>query len=653
MGIPYKLDRKIIEFIIFQKKANIKLGCRDFVDIIKNKFGVTISKSTINSVIKEAGLSRRVGRPASGLSKHRSQVIVETKVSKEEKKPSKPPESLKKRQKPIFLPEEKDISSKARGLPKELKSEESKEIFELGPSKPIPKSEFSHQQEPKKPSRPKEEEIAKPLPEAKIAETAKMREIKRMTPVEKISNLMQPIEINEDSIFDCMGAFFLKAAEFEISQESILGKLVRKFAPQLEVVDSEIKSNILLYLPVFGIENLQDINKYEQQGLWVFSNAINKQNYSQLNSFFQELQAKEDLLYAVYTECKNSFKEAHYFKFILFDATVFYMDARLKSIWQEANIPNNFTISFNKANNYIKEKFVQIFTKEIQPILLFNVPSFRSFAPIVSEFIFAFEDVSEKRITEIDIFSAHNQELESYNNIVPAKRMFVFGFWPWQKELKEFLKNEMGVVKDFYFPELARQIYYIETITEFPADSGIRLNLIFIKNSAFSNPRMGLLTNVPIQVMSSQELIKLYLRRWPNFEDTFQDLMASAERLTYRGFVYPAFDEQEKPKKERLYIMPASHKNLDEVLKTLLINLSTASQRHFFPYGYRFADFLTMKQRFYSLPGKLKRKGRNLFITLLPPRDYAFSSDLFYAVRRVNESEIQDVFGYKIWFKVL
>jgi hypothetical protein len=247
--------------------------------------------------------------------------------------------------------------------------------------------------------------------------------------------------------------------------------------------------------------------------------------------------------------------------------------------------------------------------------------------------------------------------LKSYRNIVPAKRFFAFGFWPWQKEAGEFLKDDIKIVKDFYFSELARKIYYTERIVEFPqataGNKGVALNLIFLKNSAFSSPRMGFLTNIPTQMIATQEVIKTFLLRWPNFEDTYQDLMASSERLTYRGFVYPVFDEEKTPKKEQGYLQSAYPRSLDENLKVMLANLSTAAQRHFFPYGYRFADFSTVKERFYSLCGRLQRKDSYLYVSLLPAKGYAYNNDLLYAARRINESEIIDPFGYKLWFKVL
>ncbi|HOX54304.1 MAG: hypothetical protein PHI86_01515 [Candidatus Omnitrophica bacterium] len=673
MGVPYKLDKKIVKFIIDEKQLKPQLGCRSFVELVKAQFGFDISKSTINAVIKEAGLSKRVGRPR-GISKRSaipetrkpisfkesplrsSQSFVLPFEKKEGIQPSTTPEIVQPvppEEKPIILPQKEVELEKKPEPPVEIKAEKPKETPVLEPQK----EEIKLPPEPAKIEKPieppKEEKPKKPAVEPKPVETAKVREIKREGPSFDVAKFMQPISVSEEEVIDAMGAFFLKAAEAEISKSSILGNVVRELIIGIDPLEAEIKSNILLYSPAFGIESIESLDQYRQQGLWVASGASKKFTASEVSRFLTELGNNQELFPKLYYACDKNFKEALYFKFILADGTVFLLDARLKSIWQEPNIPDNFTVTQNKAKRLIDEKFIQMFTREKQPLVLFNVPSFRSFSPVVSEFIYAMEDNPQKRILEIDTISVNNQELESHGGIVPAKRYFMFGFWPWQQEAKDFLKGDIGVVKDFYFPELARQIYYSERQIEFPAQSQIMLNAIFLKNSAFSSPRIGILTNVPEQLISTPELIKFYLLHWPNFEDTYQDILSSSERLTYRGFVYPVFDEDTMPKREQSYILPASTAVASDNIKTLLSNLSISCQRHFFPYGYRFADFATMRQRFYGLPGKVKRKDKNLYINLIVPKDYQYSNDLFYAVRRINESDIIDPFGNKIWFKVL
>lgn len=62
MGIIYKLKPEIKDFILEQKKADPKLSCRSLGNVIEQKFQIKVSKSSINAVFKEAGLSLPVGR---------------------------------------------------------------------------------------------------------------------------------------------------------------------------------------------------------------------------------------------------------------------------------------------------------------------------------------------------------------------------------------------------------------------------------------------------------------------------------------------------------------------------------------------------------------------------------------------------------------
>jgi hypothetical protein len=62
MKDAYKLKNEIKQFIVDQKKTNLKLSCRKLIPLIQEKFGIKLSKSLINNVIKENKLSSPVGR---------------------------------------------------------------------------------------------------------------------------------------------------------------------------------------------------------------------------------------------------------------------------------------------------------------------------------------------------------------------------------------------------------------------------------------------------------------------------------------------------------------------------------------------------------------------------------------------------------------
>ncbi|MCK9571774.1 MAG: hypothetical protein M0Q96_00625 [Candidatus Omnitrophica bacterium] len=71
MGIVHKLKPEIKNLIVEQKKLRPSLSCRAFTLLIEEKLKVKISKSSINAIFKDAGLSMPIGRRV----KHKKQKV--------------------------------------------------------------------------------------------------------------------------------------------------------------------------------------------------------------------------------------------------------------------------------------------------------------------------------------------------------------------------------------------------------------------------------------------------------------------------------------------------------------------------------------------------------------------------------------------------
>lgn len=63
MGVVYKITQDVIDFIVRQKTENPSVGCRQLADSVSQKFSLKISKSSVNTVLRNANLSGSVGRP--------------------------------------------------------------------------------------------------------------------------------------------------------------------------------------------------------------------------------------------------------------------------------------------------------------------------------------------------------------------------------------------------------------------------------------------------------------------------------------------------------------------------------------------------------------------------------------------------------------
>jgi hypothetical protein len=73
MGITHKLNQEIVDFVLSEKKKQPALSCRILSRLTKNKFQYIISKSSINAIFKDAGLSMPVGRRQK---RHKQRIIM-------------------------------------------------------------------------------------------------------------------------------------------------------------------------------------------------------------------------------------------------------------------------------------------------------------------------------------------------------------------------------------------------------------------------------------------------------------------------------------------------------------------------------------------------------------------------------------------------
>ena len=62
MGVVYKLSSEVRDYILEQKQGNSAISCRQLVDLVSERFQIELSKSSINAIMKDAGLSMPVGR---------------------------------------------------------------------------------------------------------------------------------------------------------------------------------------------------------------------------------------------------------------------------------------------------------------------------------------------------------------------------------------------------------------------------------------------------------------------------------------------------------------------------------------------------------------------------------------------------------------
>lgn len=606
MGVVHKLKDEVRDFILVQKNKNPKLSCRALVEVVNKRFGLEVSKSSINAIIQQASLSSKVGRP-------RVRVRIETQ-----------PET---------------------NLSAELKKDEPL-LIEFESRKQIP--EVKPLQEIAPPVAPPEikPEIPQKIPEDKLPLEKEAPEL----PQAKERPSVEPLEIKSNEIIENLGFFFLKASEWQFSS-SILTEIIRPYLAGYDLEELKIKSQALLYLCAMGIKDLEAIKSYEGKDIWIINQSSLRYNGQELFQFAEEVKGLKSLPLALLNASQEEFLEAGYLKIMLADNTVLYIDAQFKTIWQDSDIPAAFSSTFYKTKNSAKEFFLD----SSRVINLSTTPGYVNFSKQFYEFMYGCENLPHKRILRLSLHNQQKEEISPPVRLAPLKRYFTAAFWPWQQEAARFFKEDSQIIKSFFIEELEREIFYSES-RSFSAQNqpfpGLKLRAVLLRDTSSSSPRMGILTNLP-QEKTFPEIILSYLTRWPNQDDGYQDFLKKTEKINFSALKKPAASTKQKAsEQEEIYSLSSEKLDLWQNINFLINRLSSFSQKQFFPKEYEKADYLTMKQKFYTIPGEMEFNKGSILVSLTAPAGYNFTKELSYAAKRVNEADIRDPLGNRLWLKV-
>ena len=508
MGMKYKISEKIKVFILSQKESCSSLSCRKLAALTSVKFKVPVSKSAVNKVIKQAGLSAPVGR----------------------RKGVKPLRSL------------------------------------------------------------------------------------------------------EDSS-DMAGGFFLAAAEVELClvrqlSQGIFGQDV---APR-KIRRIEVNLRTLLYMPLFDL-TVDKLDSYDKLGLWKLAGG--RVSSVALRKFIVQIQGRCKYSDIAKITNKLNFQVADYVHFGLIDGSVFYADPQFKSIWALKKMPKNLHITPYFTVGYIKNTIVE----SVQPVILLSHG--KDMGQEFLCFISSCRGVDSKNISRAVIHSGE-QELQKIAYIPPGPRYFIFGlFGSQQKRHKLRFKAQLKRatispwVRAF---ELAQGREYFVCdgeiiLSQHVVQQDVKLRAGLLKKRKKDRGGIVLVTNIPREIRSMEDIAGVYLKRWPEPEESFDDMAGSedsgrtASRTSYvHNVKYHNYNNVNK---------------LNEIFPYLLDNLNIYVQHRYFPAKYGGNSLSRMRREFYTLDGKITSEKGCFLLELFAPRTSpkpAYEQDLLYAARRVNES---------------
>jgi len=605
MGVVHKLKPEVLNFIIENKENNPALSCRDLTYLILEKLQVKVSKSSINAILKKNNLSMPIGRRRK-LKKKKFNlpvlpVIEEVKAIMLVAEPANPLQEQKvDAPLPGAVGEEEKRIKEAEEWAMKLNADAEK----LAEEKAAQEARLSIEKEK----------------EARLAE-----EGLKATQQGPITASALP----QDRV--CPGAILLKALDCLIGgSKEINAAICKEMGSPPE--DFLHLTEALIFRPLFAKDNLSALG-----------DLIGTQ-YSQekLDNYYAQAQQVKSIKIDTTKIISCVFTEAKGVKVHFTDGSIVRLDGQLHSSWSTPYIPYDFSSAVYDLKNNLNKYFFQG-----RPLVLFSAPGYDILS---KDFFNLLLNIGSKNNypDTLTLFGNKLEEIDTISLNPKNKYCLIFGFWPWQftasrkvKKIGSFdLKHIEEIGKDLYLGEI--EIDLLQT----SSNQSITLKGCAVKTDLKEKIRLVILNSAE-QPISLDKLAGIYLSRWPNFEEAFQDFSRKIELFTYAGSAQKFFS------KDSLGIdMAGPGLELEEIFANYIKMLDAYLRWHFLPAGYTEKDFPTINERFYSLKAKLKQEKTYILVSFQPLSGYAFLKDLEYACRRINEREIVPSDGKRLWFSV-
>ena len=426
-----------------------------------------------------------------------------------------------------------------------------------------------------------------------------------------------------------LGVYMLKSADALIGGTSSIAELLRNHLPDKIDVLSLLET--LIYLPLFESEIKPE------SGLWKLTGNQFK-NQEVLLSCIEQLQPLTILNDNIRQALSDLFEEVLFLKITFSDNISFNIDAQLHTLWSSPNIPYDFS-----APSYNIKRYINQFIKE-EILVLFTAPGYDLFPTDWLDFLLKCNS-PDKKIVEIGLMGTSAKQKEKITFSTPRTCNIIFGLWPWQyvdyRQLKSATLSNPFTCQDkkmnFYLADA------VIKLSQHFTDQSVTLRGLILRKSPEAKPELFILTTIPEEKASVEDIANLYLNRWPSLQDGFREFSRKIELFTYSASARQAFP------KEKLF-NPTTTAGFKESLKAYLNALDTYVRWYFLPPEYKQLDLSTTKARFYGLKAQVRKKNDFYEVTFILPKDYQYQKDISYALKMMNERQVILADSRRIWF---
>ena len=443
------------------------------------------------------------------------------------------------------------------------------------------------------------------------------------------------------------GTFFLKAAEWQIKRQGILRFLCEKYNAEAHEEKIFKIAESFLFLPIFGATKEDAFLSFDKKSFWELNDIDMSPTTYQKAESFDMLRGLETKKSQVLLEHGQIFSEASFFQILLEDGTSFCLDCQSNSSWDENNVHCDFSSCLDKSFDFLSRNIIN----NTQPVILRQAAGEGNFSASFLSMIAAFENLPGKRIKRVDLMTSHKETVSSFEKPLHKKRYFIVGIYDCEALARKVLGDKKQLPKTFQAP-LSKAVYgYTTATTAFRLASGEQMsaNIIFLNAEKESVPRFGILTNTPFRTQPIEEVIRLFLEKWPMPAEGQAFFKARQQKTLATSMdILSSLDGKIEDLSHQGLLAESSF--LSQAVNLLLLRVHDYARRHFFPAECMHLSFEEALKKFYRLSGEVFKEKDIVKVKISRPPQETQAQELAFAAQRINESAVFDPQGRRIIF---
>jgi hypothetical protein len=455
----------------------------------------------------------------------------------------------------------------------------------------------------------------------------------------KRERISSPVGRRNTTLFNLQGEIehggfsLLQGVDFELGISGLVADLFVSYSHNVSKkvrgeMDSIVQA-LIIFKTMFDI-NIDKTRCYKNKEIWtLIGRRPTRSVYNQVMDMLLNTQLSVEQLF---TETKKALSVVSGYRFLLQDNTSFFIDAEMLSLWPKSVSRRNIYSTYYKTSSYV-DRFLQ----GDQVLSVFNLQGTDHYSQEFINFLFALDDQSlPKRIKQIELIDLDGKVLETRPINISEKRLFLIGLWPWQIELASEFEKKPANKKLFWGDLDIGYHYQIEEVImpQLIVNKELKYNIILLKDTPTGAIRMGLLTNIPSDVIHNYLNIR-ELYHWISPEGKYKDFMKrSKEEIPINVSQARDLTNEIKPLQNEKY--------LDQIFGALSQIIFSQFKVYFIPSDCKTWNALKLKDIFLRQRAIIKRNSESVIYNILISNELSMLPYLEHICQRLNSHKFID-----------